>query len=141
MRGGGEIFFKKVPISIWELCTSRGGGGSIFQKCPNLNYFAIILQYYLYKKCRKIKIWSEGGGGGGGSNFQKCLKFKKVWNFRWGGGSSLFGNFSQILAFPNVTCSNLALTLKQLNLVKNYWQGCSLSIISSIKERCWKVSL
>ena len=31
------------------------GGISIFQKCPNLKYFAIILQYYLYKKCRKIK--------------------------------------------------------------------------------------
>ena len=39
---------------------------------------------------------------GGGSFFQKCLKFKKVWNFRWGGwgrGSSLFGNFSQIFPF------------------------------------------
>ena len=35
-------------------------------------------------------------------NFQKYLKFKKVWNFRWGGwgrGSSLFGNFSQIFPF------------------------------------------
>ena len=68
------------------------------QKCPNFNYFAIILQYYLYKKCRKIKnvwIWSEGGGS---------AIFKNVWNSKKSeisdgeGGSSLFGNFSQI--FP-----------------------------------------
>ena len=74
--GGGKFFFKKVPISIWELCTSRGGV-SIFQKCPNLNYFAIILQYYLYKKCRKIKdVWnskkSEISDGGG---------VKPIWEF------------------------------------------------------------
>ena len=31
------------------------GGVSIFQKCLNFNYFAIILQYYLYKKCLKFK--------------------------------------------------------------------------------------
>ena len=54
MGGRGKIFFKKVPISIWELRKSKGGV-SIFQKCPNLNYFAIILKYYLYKKCLKIK--------------------------------------------------------------------------------------
>ena len=38
------------------------------------NYFAIILQYYLYKKCLKFKkfwIWSEGGGS---------EVFKKFWN-------------------------------------------------------------
>ena len=32
-----------------------GGVVSIFQKCLNFNYFAIILQYYLYKKCLKFK--------------------------------------------------------------------------------------
>ena len=38
---------------------------SIFQKCLNFNYFVIILQYYLNKKCLKFKkfwIWSEGRG-------------------------------------------------------------------------------
>ena len=38
--GGGKFFSKKVPILIWELRKSRGV--SIFQKCPNLNYFAIL---------------------------------------------------------------------------------------------------
>ena len=53
------------------------GGVSIFQKCPNLNYFAFILQFHLYKKCLKFKnvpIWSEGGV----NIFQKCPKFKNV---------------------------------------------------------------
>ena len=39
--------------------TEKFGKNSL--KCPNLNYFAIILQYYLYKKCLKLKnvpIWS-----------------------------------------------------------------------------------
>ena len=30
------------------------GGVSIFQKCLNFNYFAIILQYYLYKKLAEV---------------------------------------------------------------------------------------
>ena len=39
----------------FENFENRGGGVSIFQKCPNINYFASILQYYLYKKCLKFK--------------------------------------------------------------------------------------
>ena len=54
-------------------------------------------------------------GGRGASFFQKCHKLKIVWNFRWGGGgSSLFGNFSQIFNFflfcdgsPNLTNLNI----------------------------------
>ena len=46
---GGKFFFKKVPILIGNFVDP------ILQKCPNFNYFAIILQYYLYKKCLKIK--------------------------------------------------------------------------------------
>ena len=49
--GGGNR--RKFPISIWEFDKPRGV--SIFQKCLNFNYFAIILQYYLYKKCLKFK--------------------------------------------------------------------------------------
>ena len=72
-NGGGVNFFsKKSQFQFGNF--AHPGGVSIFQKCPNLNYFAIILQYYLYKKCRKIKnvwIWSEGGGS---------AIFKNVWN-------------------------------------------------------------
>ena len=78
-------------MGIWKTWM----GVSIFQKCLNFNYFATILQYYLYKKCLKFKkfwIWSEGGGVG---SFHKVLKFKKFWIF-W---SSLIGNFTQIFPF------------------------------------------
>ena len=52
--GGGNFFSQKSPN--FNFGTSKiQGGVSIFQKCPNLNYFAIILQYYLYKKCLKFK--------------------------------------------------------------------------------------
>ena len=53
------------------------GGVWIFHIFPNLNYFAIILQFCLYKKCLKFKnvpIWSEGGV----NIFQNCPKFKNV---------------------------------------------------------------
>ena len=55
-KGGGGVkkIRRKFPISIWEFEKPRGGV-SIFQKCLNFNYFAIILQYYLYKKCLKFK--------------------------------------------------------------------------------------
>ena len=95
--GGGKFFFKTVPISIWEVCTSRGGV-SIFQKCPNLNYYAIILQYYPYKKCRKIKnFWI--GSEGGGLAIAKMSEIQKSLIFPMGVGSSLFENFSQIFQF------------------------------------------
>ena len=45
-EGGVKKIRRKFPISIWELDKPRGGV-SIFQKCLNFNYFAIILQYYL----------------------------------------------------------------------------------------------
>ena len=51
---GGLKNRRKFPNSIWEFEKPRGGV-SIFQKYLNFNYFAIILQYYLYKKCLKFK--------------------------------------------------------------------------------------
>ena len=99
MGGRGKIFFKKVPISIWELRKSRGGV-LIFQKCPNFNYFAIILQYYLYKKCLKIKnvwIWSEGGGG---QQFSKMSEIQKSLKFPMGrGGQAYLGIFPKFFRF------------------------------------------
>ena len=75
------------------------GGVSIFQKCPNLNYFAIILQYYLYKKCRKIKnfwIWSEGGG----QQFSKMSEIQKSLKFPMGGGGQAYlGIFPKFFRF------------------------------------------
>ena len=70
--GWVKFFSKKSQFQFGNF--ENPGGVSIFEKCPNLNYFAYILQYYLYKKCLKFKkswIWSEGGG----------FEFlKKFWN-------------------------------------------------------------
>ena len=68
-----------------------------FQKCPNLNYFAIILHFYLYKKCLKFKnvpIWSEGGG----QHFSKMSQIQKCPKGRKGGGSTLIWTLSQIFS-------------------------------------------
>ena len=78
-RKFGTMSQKNTEMSQFQFGNfeNRGGGVSIFQKCPNLNYFAIILQFCLYKKCMKLKkvpIWSEGGV----NIFQNCPKFKNV---------------------------------------------------------------
>ena len=66
--GGSKKKQTKIPnfnLGIWK----TEGGGLNFSEMSEFqlfcNYFAIILQYYLYMKCLKFKIvliWSEGGG-------------------------------------------------------------------------------
>ena len=98
-KGGGvKKNRRKFPISIWEFEKPRGV--SIFQKCLNFNYFAIILQLFcnitFIRNVWKSKMSEFDPRGGGVSNFQKCLKFNKVWNFRWWGGVKPIWEF-----FPN----------------------------------------
>ena len=71
---GGSEFFTFFPISI------------ILQLFCNITFIRNVW---------KSKM-SEFDPRGGVSNFQKCLKFKKVWNFRWGGGVKPIWEF-----FPN----------------------------------------
>ena len=54
MGGGIKTTDENSQFQFGNL-TNLGGGVSIFQKCLNFNYFAIILQYYLYKKCLELK--------------------------------------------------------------------------------------
>ena len=67
------------------------------KKCPNRDYFSIILQYYLYKKCQKIKkflIWSEVGG----QQISKMSEIQKSLKFLMGGVKPIL-DFSQIFPF------------------------------------------
>ena len=61
-----EIVWPKTFLFNWKSIKSiyplyllwlDGGGVWISHIFPNLNYFAIILQYYLYKKCLHFKIF------------------------------------------------------------------------------------
>ena len=78
-----EIVWPKTFLFNWKSIKSiyplyllwlDGGGVWISHIFPNLNYFAIILQYYLYKKCLHFKFFPisvEGGGGHRKSNFSQ----------------------------------------------------------------------
>ena len=71
----GLLLFQEYRPDIVE-----GGGVSIFQKCLNFNYFAIILQLFsnitFIRNVLNSKS-SEFDPRGGVGNFQKVLKFKK----------------------------------------------------------------
>ena len=55
----------------------------------------------MFSNSKKSEIVLRGGV----SIFQISLKFKKVWNIRQGGGSSLFGKKSAIFPFSNYDAS------------------------------------
>ena len=74
------------PISIFSQIRSERGGVWIFHIFPNLNYFAIILQYYLYKKCLHFKFFPISVEGGGVIENQIFPKFKIVQIILGGGG-------------------------------------------------------
>ena len=72
----------------------------MFQKCPNFSYFAIILQYYLYKKCLHFKFFPISVEGGVIEN-QIFPKFKIVHIILGGGGvQENYGLFPQFVTFP-----------------------------------------
>ena len=71
----------------------------IFHIFPNLNYFAIILQYYLYKKCLHFKFFPisvEGGGGHRKSNFSQIQNSPHYPRGRGGGGKKIMDFFHNL---------------------------------------------
>ena len=77
-------FFNEIYPFLMQICQFR---------CLSLGSTAI--QMFSISKMSNI------APRGGVSFFQKCLKFKKVWNIRWGGGVKpnweFFPNFSVFL--------------------------------------------
>ena len=75
MGGRGKIFFKKVPISIWEHRNPGGGGSQFFKNVP----ISIILQLFcnitFIRNVWKSKM-SEFDPKGGSAIF------KNVWNLK-----------------------------------------------------------
>ena len=74
--GGGNFFSKQSQFQFGKFA-HPGGGSQFFKNVP----ISIILQLFcnitFIKNVGKSKI-SEFDPRGGVSNFQKCLKFKKV---------------------------------------------------------------
>ena len=77
---------------------------SLFHIFPNLNYFAIILQYYLYKKCLHFKFFPISVEGGVIEN-QIFPKFKIVHIILGGGGVKKIMDFSTICDISFLDCS------------------------------------
>ena len=115
MGGRGKIFFKKVPISIWELCTSRGGS-QFFKNVP----ISIILQSFcnitFMRNVGKSKI-SEFDPRGGGQQFSKISEIQKSLKFPMGGGIKPLWEF-----FPNFSVFfMMAPLIRKYTLILKNW--------------------
>ena len=96
-RRGGSLFFKNVPISIWEFWKQREG--LYFSKMSQFQLFdsvfcniTFIRNVWNYKCPNLVR-------GGGGQHFSKMSEIQKCPKGRRGGeGSTLFGTLSQIFS-------------------------------------------